>query len=99
MDAATAIALIAAIPGVITFLLGIVFWHSARSTKSYAAQRDFEHLKRNYQVMAEALQLIDNDIQKSTATTLKEIDTRCDRLDGELIQIKALLLARKSETN
>jgi len=61
-------------------LFAIVTWYSATVQKRYASQRDFEHLKRNYQQLAE-----------NQAQILKELDSRFDMTTLELRDIKGLL--------
>lgn len=52
-----------------TFIGGTAAWYSANIQKRYAAQRDFEHLKRNYQQLAQ-----------NQATILEVLDKRFDSL-------------------
>lgn len=61
-------------------LFAIVTWYSATVQKRYASQRDFEHLKRNYQ------QLADNQAQ-----IIKELDSRFDEATLDLRDIKNML--------
>ena len=74
------IELIAISISVCTFLAGIFAWYSATVVKRYAAQRDFEHLRRNYAQLAE-----------NQAAIMKEFDKRCDAIDLALIETKGLL--------
>jgi len=57
-----------------------ISWYNSTVRKQYAAQRDFEHLKRNYQ------QLADNQAQ-----ILKEMDSRFDMATLDLRDIKGLI--------
>lgn len=66
--------------GVGTMLVGVVAWISQSSKKRYAAERDFEHLKRNYQQLAEG-----------QATLLRELEERADRLQMALERQQTLL--------
>jgi hypothetical protein len=59
--------------GLGTTLVGIVAWLSQSAKKRYAAERDFEHLKRNYQQLVEG-----------QATLLRELEERADRLQNAL---------------
>lgn len=52
------------------------------ATKEYAAQRDFNHLQNDYKQLNQNVEFF-----------IKEQDTRFDRLDLSLTEIKALLLA------
>lgn len=63
-----------------SFFSGVIMWYSGRVQKSYAAQRDFEHLRRNYAQLAE-----------NQAAILKEFDKRCDAVDLALIEVKGLI--------
>lgn len=38
-----------------TGIVGAIAWNNSRVKKSYAAERDFNHLKRNYEQMTENL--------------------------------------------
>lgn len=51
-NAATAIALIISI---LSFSGGLVMWYRGSVEKRYAAERDFNHLKRNYEQLAASL--------------------------------------------
>lgn len=51
-NAATAIALIISI---CSFFGGLIMWYRGSVEKRYAAERDFNHLKRNYEQLAASL--------------------------------------------
>lgn len=57
-----------------------ISWYSSVVRKQYAAQRDFDHLKRNYQQLAEG-----------QSTIMKEIDTRFDKTALDAIETKNML--------
>lgn len=61
-------------------LFAVVTWYSASVQKRYASQRDFEHLKRNYQQLSE-----------NHAQTSKEMDARFDQMTLDLRDIKNIL--------
>jgi hypothetical protein len=63
-----------------TMLIGIVGWIWQSSRKRYAAERDFEHLKKAYQQLAENQGLI-----------LRELEERADRLQNALERQQLLL--------
>lgn len=65
-----------------SFLGGVVMWYTGAITKRYAAQRDFEHLKRSYSQMAE-----------NQAKILDELDRRFDAVNQILADIKGLEMA------
>lgn len=69
-----------------TFLGGAIAWYSAKIQKGYAAKRDFEHLKRNFEQLSSAQGLI-----------MKELDTRFDSLQLHMIEIKSLLITKRPE--
>lgn len=71
---------LAAVMSVITFSGGVLAWYSANVQKSYAAQRDFEHLKRNYAQMTENLREV-----------AEELDRRFDALDRDNDDIRQKL--------
>lgn len=54
--------IVGAVIAVLTFLGGILAWWSANVEKQYAAKRDFEHLKRNYEQIAQTLKVIHEDM-------------------------------------
>ena len=72
--------LIGLVMGVISFLGGVVMWHKGSVEKRYAAQRDFQHLKRNYQQLTTALDHLDEGVGEGN-----------DQLKRELTDIKASL--------
>lgn len=74
------IELIAISISICTFLAGGFAWYSATVVKRYAAQRDFEHLRRNYAQLAE-----------NQKTIMSEFDKRCDQIDLALIETKGLI--------
>jgi len=61
-------------------LFAIVTWYSASVQKRYASQRDFEHLKRNYQQLAD-----------TQAQIIKELDSRFDETTLDLRDMKNML--------
>lgn len=71
--------------GVSSFVAGAITWYKGAIVKSYAAERDFNHLRRNLEQLSNNL----SDVSE-------EVDHRFDRLEGEMIQIKALLQAQLS---
>ena len=73
-------ALISLIMGLASFLSGLLLWYKGSVEKRYAAQRDFGHLKRNYQQLSEGVSL-----------QAKEMDRRFDQVEADLREIKILL--------
>ena len=60
-----------------TTIFVTVSWYSSVIRKQYAAQRDFDHLKRNYQQLSEG-----------HAQIMKEFDTRFDKQVTDMIECK-----------
>lgn len=60
-----------------TTIFVTVSWYSSVIRKQYAAQRDFDHLKRNYQQLSEG-----------QAQIMKEFDTRFDKQVTDMIECK-----------
>ena len=73
-NAATAIALIISIA---SFLGGLIMWYRGSVEKRYAAERDFNHLKRNYEQLAASL-----------ATLMQAEDERFDEIRLRLNNIE-----------
>ncbi len=68
--------------------------------KGYAAQRDFQHLKRNQEQISAGIAQIDKDLSEQLGQLDKDIDTRLDRLDLSVNRIESMLhnlLARRRE--
>ena len=66
--------------GVITFLGGALAWYAGAVEKRYAAQRDFQHLRRNQE-----------QINNGINTILKDQDRRFDTIEKELSESKMLI--------
>ena len=73
------------IGGTVVVLIGIIFWYRGMIRKSYAAERDFGHLKRHYEGLALGQEAM-----------LKELDTRCDAIERQLIRIEAAIASRNN---
>lgn len=67
--------------GLITFLGGTIAWYSGAIEKRYAAQRDFNHLKKNQE-----------NIARGVSELFKEQDKRFDQLEKENAELKNLLM-------
>jgi len=68
--------------GVCTFIGGLIALYGAAVRKQYASERDFNHLKRNYESLSGNIASID-----------RMIDDRLDKNDMQLVEIKVLILA------
>ena len=73
-NAATAIALIISIS---SFFGGLIMWYRGSVEKRYAAERDFNHLKRNYEQLTAHL-----------TTLMQEEDNRFDEIRLRLNNIE-----------
>lgn len=68
--------------GILSLLAGFFLWYKGSVEKRYAAERDFQHLRRNQEQMADAISSID-----------KFLDDRLDEQRGELKEIKSLCIS------
>ena len=59
--------------------------------KGYAAQRDFQHLKRNQENISMGIAQIDKDLSERLDDIDKDIDTRLDRVDLAVNRIENML--------
>lgn len=62
----------------LTSLVGAVFWYVNSEKRKYGLERDFAHLKRNYE-----------QIQQNLNVIITELDHRFDAVDRSLIEIKS----------
>lgn len=69
---------------------GAMMWYRGSIQKSYAAERDFRHLRNNQESHAKALAMVDSEVKELR----DELAERFHRQDTELIQIKSLLMAQ-----
>lgn len=66
--------------GLGSFLASLLFWYKGSVEKRYAAQRDFGHLRRNYEQLSQAV-----------AQLGEELDQRMDAVDNRLQEISLIL--------
>ena len=85
--------LIGSVLGILTSIIGIAALYRGSVIKGYAAERDFNHLRTYYQSLAEAFKFQTETFEKEFREGRKDLDTRCDRIDKDLTEIKALLFA------
>ncbi len=67
----------------------IVFWYVNSEKRKYGLERDFAHLKRNYE-----------HINSNLLTILSELDNRFDRVERDILEVKSnlnLSTKRKNE--
>lgn len=92
-------ALIGVALGLFSFLGGVVLWYKGSVEKRYAAERDFNHLRRNQEQMGGALATICKDIETlgENAADFTEESRKVVNLVGEIaraqIEMKAHILA------
>lgn len=88
------IGIISSATGILTGVIGCVAWYRGVVRKSYAAERDFNHLKRHYEALAEAFKFQTAEMDDRFDRLDKELDNRADRIDAEIREIKAMLLSQ-----
>lgn len=88
--------------GVASFIAGAIAWYRGAVEKRYAAERDFQHLRRNYEQLAISVKELD-DCLKETHQTLSSYKEQFQRLVYEsvetnraLVKIEALILNTSS---
>lgn len=74
------IAILGTILAILTTLTSGIFWYVNSEKKRYGLERDFAHMRRNYEQISQHLGVI-----------LTELDRRCDVIDKTLIEIKSNL--------
>lgn len=91
--------LVGLLMGVCSFVAGIILWYRGSIEKSYAAQRDFGHLKRNQEQIAqgigqnaEELEALSNDVSQLLAE-VREIGREVDNLSRSFVEHKGYVQA------
>lgn len=79
--------IVAMIISLITFVAGGVAWFSAAVRKSYAAERDFQHLRRNQEQLSDGIAQVLKDYDHKFQLTKKELD----EIEVQLIEVKGVL--------
>ncbi|NJN13601.1 MAG: hypothetical protein HC836_24750 [Richelia sp. RM2_1_2] len=64
----------------ISGIIAIAFWYANTEKRRYGLERDFSHLKRNY-----------DQIQQSLNSILSEIDHRFNVTERDILEIKSTL--------
>ncbi|MEM9766847.1 MAG: hypothetical protein AAF892_03055 [Cyanobacteria bacterium P01_D01_bin.71] len=64
----------------LTGVVGAIAWHTARTRKQYAAERDFAHLKRNYQQLTHHVEWLMKEFQERS----HDIARQLDRIEAKL---------------
>ena len=78
--AATVLGILVSGTSLITGLVGYQAWQRSKTRKEYAAERDFSHLKRNY----EALTLNVEGLWRQTEESYRDIQRQLDRIELKL---------------
>lgn len=79
--------------GVVTSIAGLIAIYRGSIRKGYAAERDFNHLKEDFKSLSANLNFLLKEQDTSIKGLAKDLDTRCDRIDQNLLEIKALQLS------
>jgi len=79
--------------GVVTAVVGLVALYRSSIRKSYAAEREFLHIKESFKSLTYNIDFLTKEIDRDIANLTKDLDTRCDRIDQNLLEIKALQLS------
>lgn len=83
--------------GLVSLLSGILLWYRGSIQKAYAAERDFNHLRRNQEQMKELVNQLIEDIEASTQSRsrLQEqatvMSNNLQTTKDALIEIKAYM--------
>lgn len=71
----------------VTFIAGGVAWFSSAIRKGYAAERDFQHLKRNQEQLSLGIKQCLDQYDHKFELTKKELD----EIEIQLIEVKGVL--------
>lgn len=69
-----------------TTATGAILWYANSEKKRYAAERDFQHLKRSQE-----------SISSGIANLLHELDRRLDVIERDILEIKSFLFRKGNE--
>lgn len=92
MEIGTLSTLVSLTLGLLGFLSGLILWYRGAIEKRYAAERDFGHLKRNQEQMAQALGIIDDELAdlikvvRDVAEQGQEYSRKLEQIDRTIIQ-------------
>jgi shikimate 5-dehydrogenase len=87
-----AVALIGCLIGVGGAAAAIYARWKASIEKGYAAQRDFQHLKRNQEQISAGIAEIAKDFDQGLTDISKDVDNRFDRTDLALNRMEGMIL-------
>lgn len=77
-----------------TQLGALMLWYANSEKKKYAAERDFNHLRRNQEQFVQAFTLLEDNLGKNTENIKELIRISSERNQHDLVEIKALLLSQ-----
>lgn len=78
---------IAMVISLISFVSGGIAWYSSAVRKSYAAERDFQHLRRNQEQLSSGIAECLKEFEHKFQLTKKELD----EIEVQLIEVKGVL--------
>ena len=67
----------------LTGIVGAIAWQTARTRKHYAAERDFAHLKRNYEQLTHHVEWLMKELTEYHNQTMRQLDRIEARLPSE----------------
>jgi len=79
--------------GILSFVAASINWYGTEVKRRLNAERDFVHLKRQYESLVVAFNFQNDELMKEFDRLSRELDSRADSLDKDIGEIKALLLA------
>ena len=83
--------------GLIAFVSGGILWYKGSVEKRYAAERAFEHLRKNQEQMSQSLSMILEEIENVARDTaqvrdgVRDIDRNLDDLNRTGVEQKAFV--------
>lgn len=83
------LALFGTVLAVFTALASAIIWYTNYEKKRYGLERDFAHIKRNYEQLNENIKLMVTELDHRFDDIDKSLDYRCDAIDKTLIEIKS----------
>lgn len=66
------ISLISLVMGLTSFIGGLVLWYRGAVEKRFAAERDFQHLKRNQEQLAGYLKELDDSMEERSQVLMQQ---------------------------
>ena len=64
----------------LTGVVGAIAWIQAKTKKQYAAERDFNHLKKNYEQLSGNVEQLWRQMDENYSNTIRQLD----RIEGFL---------------